>query len=144
MNERCIQLLNGYLLSMRRLSRSRRDYWVKSFEYNDSVEEGFKHHLKNEGDVTLISGKSIEYKEINEVLNTSIFSHLKVQDETSLKLFAWDIIEHVDLAFIDLSKENMSLKSMLFRAESEFHGEYVYLVLHKLNHAVAIGLAGRV
>lgn len=99
--------------------------------------------MESERDVTLVSGKSIEYRKINEVLNTSIFSYFKVQDETSLKLFSWDIIEYVDFAFIELSKERISLKLMLFTAESEFHGEYVYLVLHKLNHAVAIGMAGR-
>lgn len=45
MNEQCIQLLNGYLLSLKRLSLHHRDYWVKSFEYRVSTEIVLKRAL---------------------------------------------------------------------------------------------------
>ncbi|MGH1540024.1 MAG: hypothetical protein ACRBHB_06360 [Arenicella sp.] len=146
MDERPILNLDGYLLALRRLSGNRCDFWVEAFDSESSVEDDFRKHLSNHN-VTLLDSSSIGYKEIDRALEKHALSKLNIKDESLLKLFAWDIVEYIQMSYrliepdIDPISSNQAI---LINAESEFHGRYVYIVIPVQNKGLAVGLATRV
>lgn len=145
MDNRPILNLDGYLLSLRRLSGNLCDFWAEIFDVEGDVEEGFRQHLVGR-EVTLLDKSPVGYKEVDVVLETHLLSKLKVKDESLRELFCWDIVEFIQMSFRLLEPEidPISTKeAFLINAESEFHSQYVYIVVPVTNQAVAVGLATR-
>lgn len=145
MDEIAISNLNGYLHALRRLSGNACDFWAEIFPCIGDVEGSFRNHLAGQG-VSLVEKQNVRYREIDEILEREIFSKLVVEDESLLKLFAWDIVEFIELAYIQTQPETSPIsnkQAFVFKAKSEFHGEYVYLVVPVNDQAISIGLASR-
>lgn len=145
MNKQPISNLDGYLHSLRRLSGNSCDFWAEIFEFENDITEGFKEYLADR-EVLIIDSYPVGYKEIDEILEEAVFTKLQVQDESLLKLFAWDIVDYLQLSYQLIQPEIdpiSSKESLLFNAKSEFHGDYVYIVVPVKNHAIAMGLASR-
>ena len=145
MNELPIQNLDGYLLSLRRLSNNQCDFWAEIFELSDGIENSFKKHLSGL-DVTLLSHEPVGYRDIDAILNDHLFSKLIGLSDPVKKLFAWDIVEYLQMSYREIDPEIdpiSSKEALLFNAVSEFHGKYIYIVIPVVNCAVAVGLATR-
>lgn len=145
MDNQPILNLDGYLLSLRRLSGNRCDFWAEIFDVEGDVEDGFRQCLVGR-EVTLLDKSPVGYTEIDGVLETHLLSKLKVKDEALHKLFAWDIVEFIQMSFRLLEPEIDPIstkKAFLINAESAFHGRYVYIVVPVRNRAIAVGLATR-
>ncbi|MES2676677.1 MAG: hypothetical protein V4660_20740 [Pseudomonadota bacterium] len=145
MNNQPILNLDGYLLSLRRLSGNLCDFWAEIFDINGDVEVGFREHLVDR-EITLLDRSPVGYKEIDVVLEKHLLSKLGVEDVSLLKLFSWDIVEFIQMSFRHLDPEidPISTKqAFLINAESGFHGQYIYIVIPVINQAIAIGLAIR-
>jgi hypothetical protein len=145
MDNQPISNLDGYLLSLRRLSGNSCDFWAETFQCADDLEKSFSSHLADRG-ISLIDKSSIGYREIDQVLEEHVFSKLQVEDESLLKLFAWDIVEYLQLSYRFIEPEIdpiSSKKAMLLNVESEFHGKFVFMVIPVIDNAIAVGLATR-
>lgn len=145
MNEQAILNLNGYLLALRRLSGNRCDFWAEVIDLKGDVVDDFKQYLSNR-DISLIDSSPIGYKEIDQVLEEHSLSKLDVADESFLSLFAWDIVEYIQMSYRLIEPEINPVSSnqaLLINAESKFHGRYVYIVIPVQNKSVAVGLASR-
>ena len=145
MDEQPILNLDGYLLALRRLSGNRCDFWAEIFESKNNVEDDFKKHLSNR-DVVILNSSPVGYKEIDKVFNTHSLSKLHVKDKSLLKLFAWDVVEYIQMSYRLIEPEIDPISSnqaILINAESDFHGRYVYIVIPVQNKCVAVGLATR-
>ena len=137
--------LDGYLLALRRLSGNRCDFWAETFDLQGDVVDDFKRHLSKR-DISLLDSSSIGYKEIDKALEEHSFSKLHIADESLLKLFAWDIVEYIQMSYRLIEPEIDPISSgraILINAESKFHGRYVYIVVPVQNKSLAVGLATR-
>lgn len=146
MDKHLIANLDGYLHSLRRLSGNACDFWAEVFPCGEDVAGGFSKHLARKG-VLLTGNYSIGYADIDQILEREVFSRLIVRDDSLWKLFAWDIVEYIQMSYRDSTLGTdpiFSRKSLLFEAQSEFHGEFVYLVIPAGGQAIAVGLATRV
>ncbi len=139
--------LDGYLLSLRRLSGNKCDFWANTFEIEGDLEKSLLNHLNEMPiEVSLGNKTTIGFSEIDEVLQKHIFSNISIKDENLLKLFAWDIVEFIDMTYRLLEPRINPISdghALLFDATSEFHGDYVYMIIPVLQQAVIIGLATR-
>ena len=145
MDEQPILNLDGYLLALRRLSGNQCDFWAEIFDSKGNLEDDFRKYLSSR-DVALINSSPVGYKEIDNVLEIHTLSKLQIKDESLLKLFAWDIVEYIQMSYRLIEPEIdpvSSNKAILINAESEFHGRYVYIVIPVQNKCVAVGLATR-
>lgn len=145
MDEQPIINLDGYLLALRRLSGDRCDFWAEVFDSKNSVEDDFRTHVSNRN-IELLDSLPVGYKEIDKALWEHSLSKLNIKNESLLKLFAWDIVEYIQMSYrlIDSEIEPISsAKALLINAESKFHGRYVYVVIPVQNKGVAVGLATR-
>ena len=145
MDERPISNLNGYLLSLRRLSGNACDFWAEVFPCSGDVEDCFRVHLAGLG-VSLVGKSRVGYEEIDQILRREVFSKLVVEDESLLRVFSWDVVEYLQMSY-RLTKPEIdpifNNQSLLFKAHSELHGEYVYLVVPVNEKAIAVGFAAR-
>lgn len=145
MDKQPISNLDGYLLALRRLSGNACDFWAESFPCSVDIETSFSSHLADRN-ISLNGKSTIGYIEIDQVLEEHVFSKLQVKDEALLKLFAWDIVEYLQMAYRLIEPEIdpiSSKKALLFSAESDFHGKFVFMVIPVIDHAIAVGLAAR-
>ena len=145
MNKELIAYLDGYLHSLRRLSGNLCDFWVETFEFKNDIETGFRDHLADT-EISIIKKSQIGYKEIDQILEENILSKLLVKDTSLLGIFSWDIVEYLQMTYQLIEPEINPMykkEALLFTAESEFHGEFVYIVVPVLNQAVVVGLATR-
>lgn len=137
--------LDGYLLSLRRLSGNACDFWAEVFPCPGDIEDCFKVHLAGRG-VSLFEKYNVGYEEIDQILQRELFSKLVVKDESLLRLFAWDVVEYLQMSYRLIKPEIdpvLNNQSLVFKANSEFHGQYVYLVVPVNDKAVAVGFAVR-
>ena len=137
--------LTGYLLSLRRLSSNKCDFWADTIDLNGSVLESLESHLKGR-EITLGDSSVAGYSEVDNMLRERVFSNLTLADENLLKLFAWDIIELIEMAYRLIEPEINPIasgKALLINANSEFHGDYVYLVIPVDAQAILVGVANR-
>ena len=135
--------LDGYLHALRRLSENRCDFWVDVFNLKDDLVGDFKEHLSNR-EVALGRISNVDYKGLDEVLQENVLSKLIVKDESLLKLFAWDIVEYIQMSYRLITPEIdpvSSNEAKMIGAESEFHGRYIYVLIPVENKCIAVGLA---
>tara|TARA_B110000196_G_scaffold319273_1_gene336859 strand:+ start:2793 stop:3296 length:504 start_codon:yes stop_codon:yes gene_type:complete len=145
MNKELIAYLDGYLHSLRRLSGNLCDFWVETFEFKNDIETGFRDHLADT-EISIVKKSQIGYKEIDQILEENILSKLLVKDTSLLGIFSWDIVEYLQMTYQLIEPEINPMykkEALLFTAKSEFHGEFVYIVVPVLNQAVVVGLATR-
>jgi len=145
MDEQPILNLDGYLLALRRLSGNRCDFWAEIFDLEGDVVDDFKRYLSNR-DISILDSSPVGYKEIDSVLEEHSLSKLDVTDKSLLSLFAWDVVEYIQMSYRLIEPEIdpvSSNEALLINAESEFHGRYVYIVIPVKNKSVAVGLATR-
>jgi hypothetical protein len=145
MNEQPILNLDGYLQSLRRLSGNKYDYWTEVFEINDEVASSFRDHV-NGLNVRLLGFEPVGYREIEAFFETEFMSSLMVKDEGLIKLLVWDVMEYIQMAFRDINPEidPIHLKdSFIASTQSEYHGDYRYLVVPVKAKALAVGVAAR-
>ncbi|KZZ50432.1 hypothetical protein A3759_17035 [Thalassolituus sp. HI0120] len=126
--DRATEFLNGYLHSLRRLSGNRCDFWVENFDINETIENDLKEHL-SERNVKLGDYSKIGYSQIRSIINETILKNLIISDDDTLKLLEWDIIENMEMTYRMIEPETNPLSDgqvMLFNANSDFHGEYIF------------------
>lgn len=102
-------------------------------------------HLNCKG-VAVGVGKTVGYKEIEDALSNWIYQNLTVSNPDLLKLFSWDIFDFIEMAYKEMGSTVNPIsdgQAILFTAHSEFHGDYVYLVIPVGLHLIVIGLARR-
>jgi hypothetical protein len=72
--------LDGYLLSLRRLSGNKCDFWANTFDIEDDLEESLLNHLNEMPiEVSLGNKSTIGFSDFDEILQKYIFSNLIVQ-----------------------------------------------------------------
>lgn len=145
MNEQPVISLEGYLLSLRRLSGNRCDYWAEVIEVDDNLEDCFKKYL-SALQVKFIDSSTAGYREIDSLFEAEFQSSLRFQDEDLIKLFVWDIVECIQMTFQELEPETDPIhekKALIITANSERYGNFRYLVVPVANKVIVIGLATR-
>lgn len=143
--DRATEYLNGYLHSLRRLSGNNCDFWAEIFDINETIENDLKEHL-SERNVELGDYSRIGYSQLTSIINETILKKLKISDDDTLKLFEWDIIENMEMTYRMIEPEINPFSDgqvMLFNASSDFHGEYIYLVIPIHKQVVSIRVASR-
>ena len=145
MNEVPILNLDGYLLSLRRLSGNKSDFWAEIVDIEGDVEKSFCSQMK-ERDIELKNKKFVGYKEIESLLETQLNEKLKLSEGSLVNMFVWDIVEFLQQSFSEneLEHDPIHLKeSFVIMAMSKFHGIYHYLVVPAKGKAIAMSLANR-
>ena len=141
------QLLEGYLLALRRLSGNRCDFWALTTPLKDDVEKSLKAHFSGiDADITIIGKTAIGYTELETLLDHYVFSRLEAGERTHFEQFGWDIIEFIQMSYRELEPEIDPLhtrEAMSFDVSSQFHSEHVYIVVPVEEKALVIGLGGR-
>ena len=140
--------LNGYLHSLRRLSGNACDFWATTFVLEDGLEKSlFEYFENNEVEVDFNKKSVVNYRDIDAILQTHVFSKLAVNDESLFKLFAWDIMEFLQMSYRGIEPEIDPVyngEAFMLNAKSEYHSACVYLVIPIENQAVIVGFASRV
>ncbi|WP_334079057.1 hypothetical protein [Microbulbifer sp. M83] len=141
------QLLEGYLLALRRLSGNRCDFWSLTTPLKDDVEKSLKAHFSGIGaDTTIIGKTAIGYAELETLLDHHVFSRLEAGEKTHCELFGWDIVEFIQMSYRELEPEIDPLhtrEAMSFDVSSRSHGAHVYIVVPVKEKALVIGLGAR-
>ena len=86
------------------------------------------------------------YKEVDVLLDRYVFPMLRVADEQLCKLFAWDIVEYIDLCCWELDPMTTPLsrrEAMVFEGASSSHPTLAYLVVPIESRALVIALGTR-
>ncbi len=136
---------DGYLHCLRRLSDNSCDFWANTFELSSSVEESLGSHLSGHS-ISITESFMVGYSEVTKVLEKHLFLNLASINADQKKLIEWDFIEYIEVACRTHDPESSPIsnsQALLFNAKSEFHGQYVYLVIPVKNQAIIVGLAIR-
>lgn len=148
MNAESIALtLDGYLHSLRRLSGNRCDFWSYIIGSSEDVEADLREHLSTTNSGAVVVGKvAVGYTELDTLLNQHALSKLVVRDKDVLGLFAWDIVEYIQMSYRDDDSPTdpfASRSAMVFNAVSDFHGEHLYLAVPLTDRALIVGFGTR-
>ncbi|MCG8093239.1 MAG: hypothetical protein JAZ17_06355 [Candidatus Thiodiazotropha endolucinida] len=145
MNEVPVFKLDGYLLSLRRLSGNKSDFWAEIVDIEGDVENSFCSQMK-EREIELNRKEYVGYKEIEIYLETQLNEKLNLSEGSLVNMFVWDIVEFLQQAFSvnELEYDPIRLKeSFLIMAMSEFHGNFHYIVVPFKGKAIAMGMVNR-
>lgn len=118
-------------------------------ELKCSLEDSVRNHLSTfEKNLEIIDSKSISYSEVEALLETFIFSNLKIDDDDIRKSLAWDIVEYYGLASTDIDQNNefnpiVSNGAIQFTMKSDFHSSRIYYAIPIGNQIILTGLAVR-
>jgi hypothetical protein len=138
-------ILRGYLQSLRRMSGNRCDFWSYAIDMDGDIEDSIDSIIADTD--TMISVRvPAGYKEVDVLLDRYVFPMLNVADEQLFKLFAWDIVEYIDLCCWELDPATTPLsrrEAMVFEGSSSFHPTLAYLVVPIKSRALVIALGTR-
>ncbi|WP_444928617.1 hypothetical protein ACJJIF_12150 [Microbulbifer sp. SSSA002] len=137
--------LDGYLQCLRRLSNNACDFWANSYVHDGNLEKGLISHLNGQ-DVSIGKSYRTNYEGISAELSKHVFQKVTCVSEDQKNLIEWDITEYIEMACREVDEEANPIykeQSMIFQAKSEFHGEYIYLVVPASNQAIVVGFATR-
>jgi hypothetical protein len=141
------QSLEGYLLSLRRLTGNRCDFWSFMVPLDGGIEESLEAHFARINAGATILGKAfIGYAELEALLRDHLLSKLEAGEKSHFELFTWDITEFIQMSYRELESESDPLRTreaISFDARSEFHGNHVYIVIPVQDEALVIGLGAR-
>jgi hypothetical protein len=147
--ENIVNNLDGYLLSLRRLSGNQYDYWVEILDITVGIETALTNHFyKIDPELKVIAKYEISYLDVEKLLVEYIFSQLAITNENIKKLFLWDIVEYFGLASTQDDPEGdfnplVSNGALKLTMQSNFYKSHVYLVVPISNYAIIMGLAKR-
>jgi hypothetical protein len=147
--ENIVNNLDGYLLSMRRLSGNQYDYWAEILDITAGVETALTNHFyKINPELKVIEKYEICYLDVEKLLVEYIFSQLAFTNENIKKLFLWDIVEYFGLASTQDDPEGdfnplVSNGALKLSMQPNFYKSHVYLVVPISNYAIIMGLAKR-
>lgn len=145
MNEQAVCNLDGYLLSLRRVSGNKCDYWSEILDIEGDIVHSFRKHLAAL-EVKLIDTNTAGYREIETLFETEFRSSLDFQVEDQIRLFVWDVVEYIQMTYRDIEPNIDPInekKALIAKAHSEFYGNYSYIVIPVGKRAVAVGVATR-
>ena len=137
--------LLGYLQSLRRMTGNRCDFWSYAIDMDGDI-EGSIDSIIADTDVRISVSVPAGYEEVDALLDRYVFSMLNVANEELCKLFAWDIVEYVELCCRELDPVTNPLRrreAMIFEGSSSFHPTLAYLVVPIKSRALVIALGTR-
>ena len=139
--------LSGYLQCLRRLSGNRCDFWSFTISSEGRLQESLDDFFKSNAIETTILGEtSIGYPELESLLREHLFSKLAIEDPNLPGLFAWDIVEQIQMSYRELELQPDPLSNghaVCFSVHSQFRGPHVYMVIPVSERALAIALGTR-
>jgi hypothetical protein len=151
MDKQPLYNLDGYLRCLRRLNKNKCDYWVEQFEISGEVETSFSEYATGI-DVKIMNCDLVGYREIEVFFEKEFSSTLKSLEEDQIKLFAWDVVEYIQMTFRGkdpdqdpIYKKHSFIASMKHhtRAQSDFHGYFRDIVVSVKDRATVVGVAAR-
>lgn len=138
-------ILRGYLQSLRRMSGNRCDFWSYAIDMDGDI-DGSIGSIIADSDVRIVTSAPAGYKDVDNLLDRYVFSMLDAADEVLCKLFAWDIVEYIELCCWELDPVSTPLsrrEAMVFEGSSSFHLTLAYLVVPIKSRALVIALGTR-
>jgi hypothetical protein len=137
--------MDGYLLSLRRLSRDKCDLWAEVLDIDLDFEECINRYFARL-DISLLDKTPAGYQEIEELLNREFKSILKVNDDTMIMSFVWDLLEYFQHTFIEYSLQEDPInkkQSFIIKARSTDNTDSYHIIVPNRIKAIAVGLANR-
>jgi len=137
--------LLGYLQSLRRMTGNRCDFWSYAIDMDGDI-EGSIDSIIADTDVRISVHAPAGYKEVAALLDRYVFPMLNVADEELCKLFAWDIVEYIELCCREMDPVTTPLsrrEAMVFEGSSSFHPTLAYLVVPIKSRALVVALGTR-
>jgi len=138
-------ILRGYLQSLRRMSGNRCDFWSYAIDLDGGIDGSIDSIIAGT-DVRISDSAPAGYKEVDVLLDRYVFPMLNVADEDLCKLFAWDIVEYIEICCRELDPLSTPLsrrEAMMFAGSSSFHSTLAYLVVPIKSRALVIALGAR-
>lgn len=138
-------ILRGYLQSLRRMSGNRCDFWTCTVDLNAGIDASIE-SLIADTDIRISDRASAGYAEVDALLQRRVFSMLDAADEQLCKLFAWDIVEYIELCCLALDPATNPLRkreARVFECSSSFHPALTYLVVPIGSRALVVALGTR-
>ncbi|HEY8942118.1 MAG TPA: hypothetical protein VIM59_18120 [Cellvibrio sp.] len=97
--ENYVSELRGYLQSLRRLCRRQCDFHVESFLVENDIHASIEEYINKLGAEFKFNGiKPITYQEVETVIKKHLILELEVENQNTIELFLWDIVEYYGLA----------------------------------------------
>jgi hypothetical protein len=137
--------MDGYLLSLRRLSSNKCDFWAEILDIGGDIDECLNRHL-DRLDAALLDKIPAGYKEIEQLLTYEFSSKLVINDDALVKSFVWDLLEYLQHSFLEysLNYDPINMKqSFIVKAKSKDHANSYHIIIPNQTKAVVIGLATR-
>ena len=97
-------ILRGYLQALRRMSGNRCDFWTETVDLGGSIEASIESLIAGT-DIMISSRASAGYEEVDALLQRHVFPMLESADEQLCRLFAWDVVEYIDLCCGELDPQ---------------------------------------
>jgi hypothetical protein len=138
-------ILRGYLQSFRRMSGNRCDFWSYAIDLDGDNASSIDSIIADT-DVRISVNLPAGYKEVDALLDRYVFPMLNVADEDLRKLFAWDIVEYIELCCREVDPVTTPLsrrEARVFEGSSGFHPMLAYLVVPIKSRALVIALGTR-
>jgi hypothetical protein len=138
-------ILRGYLQSFRRMSGNRCDFWSYAIDLEGDI-AGSIDSIVADTDVRISVNLPAGYKEVDALLDRYVFPMLNVADEDLRKLFAWDIVEYIELCCREVDPVTTPLsrrEARVFEGSSGFHPTLAYLVVPIKSRALVIAFGTR-
>jgi hypothetical protein len=137
--------MDGYLLSLRRLSRDKCDLWAEILDIDGDFEECINRYLTRLN-ITLLDKAPAGYQEIEELLIREFKSKLNINDDTLIRSFVWDLLEYFQHTFIEYSLQEDPInnkQSFIIKARSTDKTDSYHIIVPNRINAIAVGLANR-
>lgn len=128
-----ISNLNGYLHSLRRLSRNKCDFSARSIESCKSTSDKiFTEHLRNI-DSTVLNSKSINLREVESFLFEYLDSNLSNLKSEITHLLVWDIVEYVQHILLNANIDPLNDVDWCLCSLKDDYNEEAYLLVITLD-----------
>ncbi|MGD8914390.1 MAG: hypothetical protein PVJ68_16865 [Candidatus Thiodiazotropha sp.] len=137
--------MDGYLLSLRRLSSNKCDFWAEILEFDGDIDECLNRHL-DRLEAALLDKIPAGYKEIEQLLTHEFSSNLVINDNALVKSFVWDLLEYLQHSFLEysLNEDPVNMKqSFIVKAKAKDHTISYHIIIPNKSKAVVIVLATR-
>ncbi len=97
--ENYVSELRGYLQSLRRLCRRQCDFHADSFLVENDIHASIEKYINKLGAEFKFKGiKPLTYQEVEDALKNHLILELEVENQNTIELFLWDIVEYYGLA----------------------------------------------
>jgi len=97
--ENYVSELRGYLQSLRRLCRRPCDFHADSFLVENDIHSSIEEYINKLGAEFKFKGiKPVTYQEVESILKKHLVLELVLENQNTIDLFLWDIVEYYGLA----------------------------------------------